>query len=183
MKRISTSLALVLCLTSTFAFSQSAGTKAGPLSHEEDEKGIKQTLRGCVDAWNRHDANAFSMPFVEDADFTNVVGMSAHGRTEIEKFHAAMFATNFKDSHLAMPDTKIRFITPDVAAVDVRWEIAGAKTRDGQEVPLRKGLLNFIMTRSSSQWLITVMHNMDLPQQQPPSASNKIAPANRCLAW
>jgi len=165
MKRTSTILPLLLCLTSTFAFGQGAGTKVGPLSHEEDEKGIKQTLRGCVDAWNRHDANAFSMAFVEDADFTNVVGMSAHGRTEIEKFHAAMFATNFKDSQLAMPDTKIRFITPDVTAVDVRWDMAGAKTRDGQKIPLRKGLANFIMTRSSSQWLVTVMHNMDLPQQ------------------
>src|SRR5215469_18899879 len=111
MKRTSTTLPLLLCLTSTFAFSQSAGTKAGTLSHEEDEMGIKQTLRGCVDAWNRHDANAFSMAFVDDADFTNVVGMSAHGRTEIDKFYAAMFATTFKESQLAMPGTKIRFIT------------------------------------------------------------------------
>ena len=165
MKRTSTILPLLLCLTFTFAFSQGAGTKAEPLSHEEDDNGIKQTLRGCLDAWNRHDANAFSMAFAEDADFTNVVGMSAHGRAEIEKFHAPMFATNFKDSQLAMPDTKIRFITPDVAAVDVWWQMMGAKTRDGQEIPLRKGLLNLIMTRSSSQWLITVMHNMDLPQQ------------------
>ena len=165
MKRTSTTLPLLLCLTATFAFSQSAGTKAGPLSHEEDEWGIKQTLRGCVDAWNQHDAHALSMAFVDDADFTNVVGMSAHGRTEIDKFYAAMFATNFKESQLAMPGTKIRFITPDVTAVDVRWDMAGAKTRDGQKIPLRKGLANFIMTRSSSQWLVTVMHNMDLPQQ------------------
>jgi len=76
-----------------------------------------------------------------------------------------MFATNFKDSHLAMPDTKIRFITPDVAAVDTWWEMRDAKTRDGQEIPLRRGLANFIMTRSGGQWLITVMHNVDLPQQ------------------
>jgi hypothetical protein len=32
-------------------------------------------------------------------------------------------------------------------------------------IPLRKGLANFVMTRSNGQWLITVMHNMDLPQQ------------------
>ena len=156
---------LLLLLTSTFAFGQAAESKAGRTGHEQDEKGIKQTLSGIVGAWNRHDANAFSLAFVEDADFTNVLGMSAHGRTEIEKFHAPMFATNFKDSHLTMTDSKIRFITPDVAAVDVWWELIGAKTRDGKEIPMRKGLLNSIMTRSSGQWLITVMHNMDLPQQ------------------
>jgi len=105
------------------------------------------------------------MVFAEDADFTNVRGMSAYGRTEIEKLHAPLFATNFKDSNLKITETKIRFITPDVAAVDARWEMTGAKGPDGHEIPLRKGLLNFIMTRSSGQWLIMIMHNMDLPQQ------------------
>ena len=161
MKRILLSLPLLLTFVSSYAPSQ---TVTAP-SREENENEIKQVLTGSVDAWNRHDAKAFSMAFAEDADFTNVVGMSAHGRTEIEKFHASMFATNFKDSQLAMPETKIRFITPDVTAVDVWWQMTGAKTRDGHEIPLRKGLLNFIMTRCSSQWLITVMHNMDLPQQ------------------
>lgn len=91
--------------------------------------------------------------------------MKAHGRTEVEKVHASIFAKNFKDTHQTMTDTKIRFITPDVAAVDATWEMTGAKGPDGQEIPLKKGLLNFIMTRSSDRWLITVMHNMDLPQQ------------------
>ena len=165
MKRAFATLLLFLLLTSTFAFGEAVGTKAGPLSREEDEKGIKQVLASSAEAWNQHDAKAFSMAFAEDADFTNVVGMSAHGRTEIEKFHAPMFATRFKDTHLTITDIKIRFITPDVAAVDARWEMTGAKGRDGQDIPLRKGLLNFIMTRSSGQWLITVMHNMDLPPQ------------------
>ena len=76
-----------------------------------------------------------------------------------------MFATRFKDTHLTITDTKIRFISSDIAAVDARWEMTGAKGRDGQEIPLRKGLLNFTMTRSNGQWLIMIMHNMDLPQQ------------------
>lgn len=62
-----------------------------------------------------------------------------------------------------MTGIKIRFIRPDVAAVDVRWEMIGAKASDGQEIPLRKGLLNFIMTKECDKWLIMVMHNMDLP--------------------
>jgi uncharacterized protein (TIGR02246 family) len=162
MKRSFVTFPLFLLLTSTFAFAQAAGTKAGLPGREQDENGIKQVLASSAEAWNRHDAKAFSMVFAEDADFTNVVGMSAHGRTEIEKFHAPMFATRFKDTHLTITDVKTRFITPDVAAVDARWEMTGAKGPDGQDIPLRKGLLNFVMTRSSGQWLITVMHNMDL---------------------
>jgi uncharacterized protein (TIGR02246 family) len=65
--------------------------------------------------------------------------MSAHGRAEIEKFHAPMFATRFKDTHLKITNSKIRFIKPDVAAVDGWWEMTGAKTQEGKEIPLRRG--------------------------------------------
>ena len=161
MKRAFLSLPLLLILISSSAPSQTVA----PPSREQDEKGIKQVLTAFVEAWNHHDAKAFSMVFAEDADFTNVRGMSAHGRAEVEKFHAPRFATKFKDSNQKITEIKIRFITPDVAAVDARWEMTGAKGPDGQDIPLRKGLLNFIMTRSSGQWLIMIMHNMDLPQQ------------------
>ena len=161
MKRAFLSLPLLLILISSSAPSQTVT----PPSREQDEKGIKQVLTAFVEAWNHHDAKAFSMVFAEDADFTNVRGMSAHGRAEVEKFHAPRFATNFKDSNQKIAEIKIRFITPDVAAVDARWEMTGAKGPDGQDIPLRKGLLNFIMTRSSGQWLIMIMHNMDLRQQ------------------
>ena len=79
--------------------------------------------------------------------------------------HAPRFATNFEDSNQKITEAKIRFITSDVAAVDARWEMTGARGPDGQEIPLRKGLLNFIMTRSKGQWLILIMHNMDLPPE------------------
>jgi uncharacterized protein (TIGR02246 family) len=129
----------------------------------DEQTAVRSVLTAFVEAWNKHDAEAFSMVFADDADFTNVRGMSAHGRTEIAKFHAPTFATTFKDSHQRIVDTRVRFIKPDVAAVDAWWELTGAKTRDGQEIPLRKGLLNFVMTREKAHWLITVMHNMDLP--------------------
>ena len=161
MKRAFLSLPLLLILISSSGPSQTVT----PPSREQDEKGIKQVLTAFVEAWNHHDAKAFSMVFAEDADFTNVRGMSAHGRAEVEKFHAPRFATKFKGSNQKIAEIRIRFITPDVAAVDARWEMTGAKGPDGQDIPLRKGLLNFIMTRSSGQWLIMIMHNMDLPQQ------------------
>jgi uncharacterized protein (TIGR02246 family) len=129
----------------------------------DNETGVRSVLTAFVDAWNKHDPEAFSMVFAEAADFTNVRGMGAHGRAEVAKFHAPVFATIFKDSHQTIADAKIRFIKADVAAVDAWWEMTGAKTRDGQEIPLRKGLLNFVMTKENGHWLITVMHNMDLP--------------------
>ncbi len=77
-----------------------------------------------IEAWNKHDAKAFSMVFAGDADFTNVAGVSAHGRAEVEKFHAPRFATTFRDTHQKIAETKIRFIKPDVAGVDARGEVS-----------------------------------------------------------
>ncbi len=73
-----------------------------------------------------------------------------------------MFATIFKNSHQKYTGVKTRFIRPDVAAVDVHWEMTGATYPAGNPVPLRQGLLNFVMTKSQGKWQIVVMHNMDV---------------------
>lgn len=162
MKRAFATLSLFL-FVSTCALGQIVPDKTKPTATTQDEQLIKGVLTDFSDAWNKHDASAFSKVFAEDADFTNVRGISAHGRTEIEKFHALLFAARFKDTHQNMTETKIRLIKSDVAAVDARWEMTGAKGLEGQDTPLRKGLLNFVMTKEGDRWFITVMHNMDLP--------------------
>ena len=43
------------------------------------------------------------------------------------------------------------------------WEMKGVQSPDGKDMPLRKGLANLIMTRNGDQWLILIMHNMNLP--------------------
>lgn len=123
---------------------------------------IHQVLADFINAWNSHDANAFSVVFAEDADFTNIRGNGAHGRTNIDSFHAAVFRTLFKDSHQKISNSKIRFIRADIAAVDAWWEMTGSTNPAGQSIPLRKGLLNFIMAKNGGKWVIEVMHNMEL---------------------
>ena len=57
----------------------------------------------------------------------------------------------------------IRFLRPDLASVDVDWQMTGAKTPDGAARPPRKGLLDWVMARQSDEsWLIQVMHNTEL---------------------
>jgi uncharacterized protein (TIGR02246 family) len=140
----------------------SQGGEAEPAGGSKDEDGIKKVVADFADAWNKHDAKAFSMVFSEDADFTSVGGKNAHGRLEIEKHHAPSFATKWKESNQKIIETRIRFIKPDVAAVDARWELTGAKDEQGHERPPRKGLLSFVVTKEGGTWLITVMHNTEL---------------------
>jgi uncharacterized protein (TIGR02246 family) len=135
---------------------------SGPTKGETDEQSIVALINRFVDGWNRHDAKAFAAVFAEDADFTNWRGEGASGRLKIEGFHAAMFATIFKNSHQSYKDIKTRFIRPDVAAVDVHWEMTGATDPQGNPRPDRQGLLNFVMAKKAGEWQIVVMHNLDL---------------------
>jgi uncharacterized protein (TIGR02246 family) len=134
---------------------------------QTDEQQIHGVLNGFIDAWNHHDAKAFAALFSEDADFTNVFGQGASGRTHIEEFHAPMFATVFKNSHQTITATKIRFLRPDLAAVDAHWSLTGLGDPQGNPRPPRQGLLNFAMGKNDGKWQIVVMHNMDLPPATP----------------
>ncbi len=138
-------------------------------SHQKDRAAIARTVVNFVDAWNKHDAHAFAMTFTEDADFTNVAGVHAEGRARIESFHASVFAGIFKESHQTVQIRSIRFLTPALAAVDIDWEMIGAKSPDGAPRPPRKGLLSWVMARQSDgSWLIQVMHNTELTAPAPP---------------
>jgi uncharacterized protein (TIGR02246 family) len=147
------------------------------MSESQAGSAIQQIVTALVDAWNRHDAHAFAAAFAEDADFTNVFGMVQSGRAGIEAAHAPIFKTMFKDSHLSVTETRVRLIRPDVASVDVKWKMTGARDPLGNPWPEREGLLNWIVTRHGNAWLIDVSHNMDLPS--PNLATAQAALSNR----
>jgi uncharacterized protein (TIGR02246 family) len=134
----------------------------------EEAQAIEQLIERLTAAWNNHDAGAFSLEFAEDADFTNVFGQNAHGRSEIEGFHTLIFSTVFKDSYLSSKEMTVRFINPDFAAVDIKWEMSGATDPQGNPWPDRKGLLNLITKHENGLWSILIMHNMDLPTTSSP---------------
>jgi uncharacterized protein (TIGR02246 family) len=133
---------------------------------ETAQQAIDRLVSDMIDAWNRHDAAEFATAFAEDAEFTNVFGMVQQSRPEIEALHAPLFKTIFKDTKLIATETRLRMIRPDVAAVDVRWKMTGARNPMGEPWPEREGILNWIVTRHGDRWLIDVSHNMDLPSPE-----------------
>jgi len=96
-----------------------------------DETAVRSLVLAFNKAFNTHDVKAFAATFAEDADFTNWRGMSAHGRAKIEEFHVPVLTVIYKNGTQKVTDTKIRFLKPDVAVVDVRSEVTGGMTPDG----------------------------------------------------
>ena len=128
-----------------------------------DEAGVHRIVRDLMGAWNLHDARTFAALFAPDADFTNVVGMFFHGREEIERFHAPLFASRFVQSHQSAEDVRIRWLAPELASVDVRWAMTGVRDERGQERPVRHGVLHIVASKRSGKWEIDVVHNTEVP--------------------
>ena len=132
-----------------------------------DQTAVQNLVTAFNKAFNAHDVKSFAALFAEDADFTNWLGMPAHGRAKIEEFHVPVLTVVYKNAVHKVTDSSIRFIRPDVAVVDVRSEATGAVTPDGKADPLRKFLMNWTVTKEpSGQWLIKVMHNTRLPEME-----------------
>ena len=141
-----------------FSFSAAVSRAQTPAKMDADSAAIKQCVAAWEDAWNRHDAHATAMAYVEDGDFSSTTGVPSHGWKELEAHYNDIFTTFLKDAHRTDTVRSIRFLTPEIASVDIDWQMTGAKTRDGKDIPNRKGLLTWIVTKHNGQWMITIYH-------------------------
>ena len=130
---------------------------------EADSAAIKQVCADFSANFSRHDAHGVALTFAEDADFTNMGGRQSHGRDDIEKWFAALFRGNLKDSQRTDTVRSIRFFTPELAAVDAETLITGTKTADGSEIPPRKGLMIVLATKQNGHWFIGTFHEAEYP--------------------
>ena len=131
--------------------------------NEKARAAIDARLEAMQAAWNAHDAKAYTAGLAEDVDYTNVFGITLHGRAAITASHEAIFAGMFSQSVTAFTDVRVRFVRNDVAAVEVRWEMTGARDPAGKEWPKRFGLMNMTAEQRDGEWWFSVFHNMDLP--------------------
>jgi uncharacterized protein (TIGR02246 family) len=147
-------LTVLLFLT----FSAASSRAQMPSKMDTDSAAIKQCVAAWEDAWNRHDAHATAMRYVEDGDFSSTTGIPSHGWKDLESHYNEIFTTFLKDAQRTDTVKSIRFLTPEIASVDIDWQMTGARTRDGKDAPNRKGLLTWIVTKHNGQWMITIYH-------------------------
>lgn len=160
---ISAGLAFV---QSTAAAQQATGASAGAAAAPADEARIRAIIAEQVVAWNAGDARAFSASFAEDGSFTNIRGTVFYGRRAFEDRHAEIFRTFFKGSKLAMSPTKIRFVRPDVAIVDVATEVSELHGTPGGVKPGADGRIHTrlqeVFVKNDGEWRVESYHNVDV---------------------
>ncbi len=137
------------------AFSASGSRAQMASNRDADTAAIKQTVAAFQDTWNSHDAHALAMRYVEDGDFSSIKGEPSHGRKELEEHYATVFGTFLKNAHTTDTVRSIRFLGPDTASVDIDWLVTEPSAPGGV---LRKGLLNWVVTKRNGQWMIMIYH-------------------------
>ncbi len=143
---------------------------------EGPEDPIGRFVKEFAEIWNQHDPKTMASCFVNDGEFTNVIGEHASGRDEIERMHIHPFKTILKETVVTLKSMRSRWIhNESIAVVDATWESIGNKTPEGQSLPTRYGLLTLIVGKDAEEsWRIIVGHNVDYTSAYSPTDRKKI---------
>lgn len=162
------SLPLPHLMTRCRAFAITLGVALTPaVALAQDEAPIRAIIAEQVRAWNAGDAKAFSASFAEDGSFTNIRGTVFYGHRAFEDRHAEIFRGFFKGSKLAMSPTRIRFVRPDVAIVDVATELSDLQGRTPPGVRAMadgkiRTRLQEVFVKDKGAWQVASYHNVDI---------------------
>jgi uncharacterized protein (TIGR02246 family) len=114
-------------------------------------------------AWNARDPDALAALFDEDAEFVNVTGLSWHDRESIRKAHASRLERLGDTSVLALGETKVKLLSPEVAVVHARMTFSGdSPAGAGPRLEPRTTIVSFVVHRAGDRWLCASAHNTDL---------------------
>jgi len=130
----------------------------------KDETQIRTIVQSESDAWNRGDANGFGAHYAENGSFTNVIGEQLYGREAFIAQHAHIFSTIYKGSHSTLSISKITFLRPDIALVEIDGTVSGANQlppglKAADDGALHVKLLE-VMSKEKGGWVIQLFHNV-----------------------
>jgi uncharacterized protein (TIGR02246 family) len=144
----------------------SGGAALHAQSDAASEASIRAIVADQAAAWTAGNAQAYAQQLAPEASFTNLYGMVFYGRDPFIKRHAEILATFYKGTTKHHTVRRIRFITPDVAIVDIDNEVRGVKAMPGGIVVPPDGVMRTqlmeVFVRRDGKWLIEAYHNVDL---------------------
>jgi uncharacterized protein (TIGR02246 family) len=137
--------AILIALAPGRASSEAAG--------RSDQEALQARAGEFAAAWNKHDAAAMSLLWVEDGDFIDPFGRVATGRTEIKTLLTEEHATFMKDTQYTVVVRWTRLVKPDVALITWDGTIAGIRASDGGILPpLKHTVTAFVVKRDGKWW-------------------------------
>jgi uncharacterized protein (TIGR02246 family) len=157
--------ALILAAPALIGLGRSVA--ADDSANSGEDAAIKEVVAGFSNGWNTHDAHAMCASLADDVEWVNWRGEPLGTRQAVEDEHAKLFADLYKNTRRTDVVKTIRYINPQLAAVDDYWTMTGARKRDGSDWPYRAGYSNFLMAKRGGRWIVIVSHTADFNAQAP----------------
>jgi uncharacterized protein (TIGR02246 family) len=133
---------------------------------DEQEALIRAIVAEQVTAWNAGDGVAYAKHLAPDVSFTNLFGMVMYGAAAFARRHTEILTTFYKGTTKHHAVGRVRFVTPDVAIVDIDNEVRGVtEMPDGITVPPDGVIATQLMqvfVRRDDRWWIEAYHNVDV---------------------
>ena len=137
-----------------------------PQTGARAESEIRRIIADQVTAWNAGDGARYAEAVSPDVSFTNIFGMVMYGRAAFVARHIEILSTFYKGTTKVQAIRRIRFLTTDVAVVDIDNEVSGVKSLPGGlRVPadgVVKTQLMEVFVRRDGGWQMEAYHNVDL---------------------
>ncbi len=127
-----------------------------------DDGTLNALVSGIEDAWNAHDMSRFAARFAPDAEFVNVAGWWWRGREEIERNHAVLHQTIFRDSTMRLELASVNQVKPGLCVAHVRWRMVGHGAGGAkQTTEPRAGIWSWVVRGRQGTIEIVSAHNTD----------------------
>lgn len=124
-----------------------------------DDQAIKAVVKDYEACWNRHDMDALSEHFADDAHWINIVGMYWPGKAAVVGAHKGLHSTFFRTTQQQLIDVSVRLIAPSVAIAVAYLQMEAFSPPDGSHRPAAGNRLSFVLVQRDGAWRIAHGHN------------------------
>jgi uncharacterized protein (TIGR02246 family) len=159
-------LIATLCPAAGWARGSSTTFLWSPTEHADEERAIRALVDEAAAAWNAGDAAGYAARFAADATFTGVTGVTAVGQRAFESWNQSLLSAEFRGSHLKQIVRHVRFVSKDVAVVDIDTELTRFTTVPPGVKAWPDGALRTrvqeVFVKSVNGWWIDGYHEVDV---------------------
>jgi uncharacterized protein (TIGR02246 family) len=127
----------------------------------ENSSAVELVIDKFEECWNQKDAVNMTALFTQDAEFIDIMGQVALGQDKIKKMHEFVFQKVMKHAIMSHDILYVRDIDFENTLVTIKWTTTGHTDKENKQMPDRKGIMQIILSGTSTDLLIALVQNFD----------------------